>query len=304
MKIGLFAVVSGRVGGMAVMKALAQNAERAGFSTLWAPEHVVLLDSYASRYPYRDDGTLPAPSDAPIPDPFLTLCTMASVTAKIRLATGICLVPEHNPLVLAKVVATLDSLSEGRFMLGVGVGWLEEEFRALGIPWERRAQRTREYIEAMRRSVGRRAQLLQGRVREFRKRPQLSQALRGAGLPVFFGGESGPALRRVAEYGNGWCGFNLGPGEAADKIRRIEIAAQIERPQAIRRGAGGLALHQADNDRRSCALPRRWRRRGRGGQHARATHARGSRQGRRGSGTQVDRRGRKTLKIVQLLPLL
>ena len=76
------------------------------------------------------------------------------MTAKIRLATGICLVPEHNPLVLAKVVATLDSLSEGRFMLGVGVGWLEEEFRALGIPLERRAQRTREYIEAMRRLWG------------------------------------------------------------------------------------------------------------------------------------------------------
>ena len=101
---------------------------------------------------------------------------MASVTAKIRLATGICLVPEHNPLVLAKVVATLDSLSEGRFMLGVGVGWLEEEFRALGIPWERRAQRTREYIEAMRRLWGDALSSLQGRVREFRKRAQLSQA--------------------------------------------------------------------------------------------------------------------------------
>ena len=77
MKVGLFAVVSGRVGGMAVMKAFAESAERVGFSTLWAPEHVVLLDSYASRYPYRDDGTLPAPTDAPIADPFLTLCTMA-----------------------------------------------------------------------------------------------------------------------------------------------------------------------------------------------------------------------------------
>ena len=82
MKVGLFAVVAGRVGGMAVMKAFAQNAERVGFSTLWAPEHVVLLDSYASRYPYRDDGTLPAPTDAPFADPFLTLCTMASVTQR------------------------------------------------------------------------------------------------------------------------------------------------------------------------------------------------------------------------------
>src|SRR4029077_20406632 len=121
-----------------------------GFSTLWAPEHVGLLDSYSSRYPYRDDGTLPAPTDAPIADPFLTLCTMASVTKKIRLATGICLVPEHNPLVLAKVVATTDVLSNGRLVLGSGIGWLEEEFQAIGVRCERRAQRTREYIAAMR----------------------------------------------------------------------------------------------------------------------------------------------------------
>ena len=222
MKVGLFAVVSGRVGGMAVMKAFAENAERVGFATLWAPEHVVLLDSYASRYPYRDDGTLPAPTDAPIADPFLTLCTMASVTRKIRLATGICLVPEHNPLVLAKVVATLDSLCEGRFVLGVGVGWLEEEFRALGIPWERRAQRTREYIEAMRRLWGDPLSSYKGEFVNFENVRSFPKPMRGADLPVFFGGESGPALRRVAEYGNGWCGFNLDPGEAADKIRHIE----------------------------------------------------------------------------------
>ncbi len=222
MKIGLFAVVSGRVSGMGVMKALAESAERAGFSTLWAPEHVVLLDSYASRYPYREDGTLPAPADAPIPDPFLALCAMGSVTKKIRLATGICLVPEHNPLVLAKVVATLDQLSEGRVVLGVGIGWLEEEFRALGIPWERRAQRTREYIEAMRRLWGDSLSSYQGEFVNFENVRSFPKPVRGAGLPVFFGGESAPALRRVAEYGNGWCGFNLDPNEAADKIRRIE----------------------------------------------------------------------------------
>jgi probable F420-dependent oxidoreductase len=207
---------------MAVMKALAESAERAGFSTLWAPEHVVLLDSYASRYPYREDGTLPAPTDAPIPDPFLALCTMGSATRKIRLATGICLVPEHNPLVLAKVVATLDTLTEGRVVLGVGIGWLEEEFRALGIPWERRAQRTRECIEAMRRLWGDPLSSYQGEFVNFENVRSFPKPVRGAALPVFFGGESGPALRRVAEYGNGWCGFNLNPAEAADKIRRIE----------------------------------------------------------------------------------
>jgi probable F420-dependent oxidoreductase len=216
------AVVFGRVKGMAVMKAFATHAERLGFSTLWAPEHVVLVDQYSSRYPYRAEGTFPAPTDAPIADPFLTLCTLASVTEKIRLGTAICLVPEHNPLVLAKVIATLDCLSGGRFTLGVGVGWLEEEFRALGIPWDRRAQRTREYIEAMRRLWGDALSGYRGEFVNFDNVRSYPKPVRGANLPVWFGGESGPALRRVAEYGNGWIGFNLTADEAAAKIRRIE----------------------------------------------------------------------------------
>lgn len=222
MKVGLFAVVSGRVGGMALMKAFAQNAERCGFSTLWVPEHVVLLDEYASKYPYRSDSRVPGSTDSPIADPFLALCAMASVTEKIRLATGICLVPEHNPLVLAKVVATLDSLSEGRVILGTGIGWLEEEFRALGIPWERRAQRTREYIEAMRRLWGDAVSTYHGEFVNFEGVRSYPKPVHGAALPIFFGGESGPALRRVAEYGDGWVGFNLTPDEAAAKTKRIE----------------------------------------------------------------------------------
>ncbi|HJU11509.1 MAG TPA: LLM class F420-dependent oxidoreductase [Candidatus Binataceae bacterium] len=226
MKVGLMAVVFGRVKGMAVMKAFAGHAERLGFSTLWAPEHVVLVDQYQSQYPYSPQGKFPAPTDAPIADPFLTLCTLASVTEKIRLGTAICLVPEHNPLVLAKVIATLDCLSEGRFTLGVGVGWLEEEFRALGISWERRAQRTREYIEAMRHLWSEPLSSYKGEFVNFQNVRSNPKPVRGGALPIFFGGESGPALRRVAEYGNGWIGFNLSPDEAAAKIRRIEQLLQ------------------------------------------------------------------------------
>jgi probable F420-dependent oxidoreductase len=224
MKIGLFAVVVGTPGmaGGASLRAVALNAERLGISTLWVPEHVVLLDKYASRYPYSDDGQSPAPADAPIFDPFISLAMMAAVTSKIRLATGICLVPEHNPLVLAKVVATLDFLSGGRALLGVGIGWLEEEFQAIGVPWERRAQRTREYIDSMRRLWGDEVSSYDGEFVKFHAVRSNPKPLKGAKLPIFFGGESGPALRRVAEYGDGWCGFNLMPDEAAAKIKRIE----------------------------------------------------------------------------------
>src|SRR5271154_5924434 len=149
MKVGYFAVGIGPLTEPALVKAVALATERLGFSTLWAPEHVVLLSEYSSQYPYSA-GEFPMPVETPIGDPFTTLTYAAALTSKIRLATGICLVPEHNPLVLAKTVATADRLSGGRFILGAGIGWLEEEFQAIGVYWERRAHRTREYIEAMR----------------------------------------------------------------------------------------------------------------------------------------------------------
>lgn len=226
MKIGLFAVGTGKMAGGGLLKAVAVNAERLGVATLWVPEHVVLLDKYASKYPYTQDGHLPAPTNAPIFDPFISLATMAAVTSKIRLATGICLVPEHNPLVLAKVIATLDFLSAGRVVLGVGIGWLEEEFKAIGIPWDRRAQRTRECIDAMRKLWAEDLSSYQGEFVSFEGVRSYPKPAQGARLPVFFGGESGPALRRVAEYGTGWCGFNLTPAEAAAKIKRIEELLQ------------------------------------------------------------------------------
>jgi probable F420-dependent oxidoreductase len=222
MKIGAFSITLAMAKGTALTKAFASNAERLGFSTLWVPEHVVLLEKYASRYPYSEDGILPAPSNAPIPDPFLSLCTMAAATEKIRLATGICLVPEHNPLVLAKVVATLDWLSDGRVALGVGIGWLEEEFVAIGIPWERRAQRTRECIEAMRQLWGDEISSYQGEFVKFEGVRSYPKPVNGAKVPIIFGGESTPALRRVAEYGTGWFGFNLKPDEAALKLKKLD----------------------------------------------------------------------------------
>jgi probable F420-dependent oxidoreductase len=222
MKIGLFAAANGRMAGGGLLKAVAFHAERLGIATLWVPEHVILVDKYASKYPYSQDGQLPAQTNAPILDPFLALTCMAAVTSKIRLATGICLVPEHNPLVLAKVAATLDFLSGGRLVLGAGIGWLEEEFDAIGVPWAHRGTRTREYVEAMRKLWGDEVSSYKGKFVSFEGVRSNPKPTRGANLPVWFGGESAPALRRVAEYGNGWCGFNLTPDEAAEKIKRIE----------------------------------------------------------------------------------
>ena len=162
------------------------------------------------------------PMTRPFADPFITLTCAAMVTSKIRLATGICLVPEHNPLVLAKVIASLDFVSKGRVILGVGIGWLEEEFHAVGVPWERRAQRTRDYITAMRKLWGDELSSYAGEFVRFEGARSYPKPIHGAKLPVFFGGESGPALKRAAEYGDGWYGLNMDLNETTAKIRRLE----------------------------------------------------------------------------------
>ena len=221
MQVGYFSVGIGPTVDPEWVRTVATTAERLGFSTIWAPEHVVLLEQYASKYPYSS-GDFPAPTDTPIADPFTTLAYAAACTTRIRLATGICLVPEHNPLVLAKTVATVDRLSGGRFIFGVGVGWLAEEFEALGIPFERRGQRTREYIDVMRKLWTERSSSHQGEFVNFTNVLSYPKPVSDKGVPVWFGGESNPALRRVAEYGDGWIGFNLLPDQAAEKIKRIE----------------------------------------------------------------------------------
>src|ERR1700675_1806913 len=224
MKIGITAIGIGKAARPGTIRAVAEHAERLNIATLWAPEHVVLFDNPASRYPYTDDGRFLAGSTINLLDPFIGLTYAAAHTERVRLATGICLVPEHNPLVLAKVIASLDYLSGGRFALGVGIGWAAEEFAALGIPFERRAQRTREYIEVMRLLWSVDVTSFHGEFVNFDAAKSFPKPVRGGKLPIIFGGESGPALRRTADIGNGWFGFNVGPDDAAplaDKLRAM-----------------------------------------------------------------------------------
>jgi len=221
MKVGYFSVGVGPATNPQWLKTVATNAERLGFATIWAPEHVVLVEEYKSRYPYTS-GEFPGPANAAIADPFPTLAYVAACTSTIRLATGICIVPEHNPVVLAKTIATVDRLSGGRFILGVGIGWLAEEFQALGIPFERRAQRTRDCIDAMRKLWTEERSSHRSEFVNFTNVFSHPKPANAKGVPVWFGGESAPALRRVAEYGDGWLGFKLAPQDAAAKIKRIE----------------------------------------------------------------------------------
>ena len=222
MKIGYFAVGIGIGAEPEHITLTAQTADQAGFHSLWAPEHVVLINQYASKYPYSQDGRLPMSTQVDILDPFTTLTFAAATTKNIRLGTGICLVPERNPVVTAKEVASLDKLSGGRFDFGVGVGWLAEEFAAVGVPWPRRAQRTREYLQAMKLLWTEDEPEFSGEFCSFPKAVMLPKPVQKPYPPIIFGGESTPALKRVGEVGDGWFGVNVTAEDAQEKIARMK----------------------------------------------------------------------------------
>ncbi len=217
-QIGLHALGIASGSGPAVIGAVAAAADDRGFATLWCGEHVVMVDKPRSRYPYSADGSIAVPPEADWLDPLLGLSFIAAHTGRIRLATGILLLPEHNPVVVAKQAATLDVLSDGRFALGVGVGWSAEEFEALGVPFARRGARTDEYIAAMRRLWADDVASFDGEFVQFDSvRVNPKPARRGA-IPVFIGGTTDAALRRVASVGDGWYGFNLTAAAVPERL--------------------------------------------------------------------------------------
>ena len=128
---------------------LAQTAESVGVESIWSVEHVVVPIGYESEYPYDKSGKIPGGEQAPIPDPLLPLAFVAGVTKTIRLGTGILILPQRHPAYVAKEVATLDVLSRGRAILGIGVGWLREEFDTVDVEFETRGSRTRESVRAI-----------------------------------------------------------------------------------------------------------------------------------------------------------
>jgi probable F420-dependent oxidoreductase len=221
MKVALFAIGIGAGARPAAVRITAQTAEKCGFSTLWTGEHVVLFDRQDSKYPYSEAGDFPLEGGADWLDPFIALTWAGAATSKIRLATGICLLPEHHPLIIAKETASIDFLTGGRFAFGVGIGWSAEEFAALGIPFERRAARTIEYLKVIRKLWTEPVVSFDGEFVKFSGARSYPKPARKGGPPIIFGGESNPALRRTAEHGDGWHGFNLSPDEAREKIQRI-----------------------------------------------------------------------------------
>jgi probable F420-dependent oxidoreductase len=204
---------------------LATVAEGVGFESIWTVDHVVVPAGYQSTYPYDPSGKLPSGEESVFPDPLIWLAYVAAATTTLRLGTGILIVPERNPLVLAKELATLDHLSGGRMLLGAGIGWLEEEFDALGVPFAGRAQRMEESIAAMRALWSEKLATFEGKTASFRDcalRPQP----RGGAIPIHIGGHSEAAASRAGRIGDGFFPFGVSPDELPHLLDVVKRSAE------------------------------------------------------------------------------
>jgi probable F420-dependent oxidoreductase len=211
MKFGLMFANAGPFAFPEMLTHLATTAERVGVESIWSVEHVVIPVGYQSTYPYDPSGKIPVPDQVPIPDPLLPLAYAAAVTKRLKLATGILILPQRHPLYVAKEVATLDVLSGGRAMLGIGIGWLAEEFDALGIPFAERAARTAESVRAIRSLWKDEPEPFAGRFFRWGKLESHPKPVQKPGVPIIVGGHTELSARRAARYGDGFI-----PGVADD----------------------------------------------------------------------------------------
>lgn len=225
MKLGLIPVNIG-VTDTRQMIALAQLAETVGFESVWTFEHVIVPMDYDSKYPYNESGKMGVAAETPFIDPLIALTAIAAATESIRLGTGVNILSQVNPLLLAKQTASLDQISNGRFMLGVGIGWLKEEFEAMGVPFERRGARFDDYVAAMRKVwsgdvVEHESEFLSWH--NFKSYPLPRQNP----MPVVIGGNKGKIYDRIAQLGDGWFVPGANPSELRDQL--AELAAACER---------------------------------------------------------------------------
>lgn len=217
MKLGIVPI---NVGGPELVERLlplASYAESAGIESVWTFEHVMVPMDYDSKYPYAKTGKMPIAPEGWFIDPLIALTYVAAVTKTLRLGTGVNILPQTNPLALAKQAASLDVLSGGRLILGVGSGWLKEEYDALGVPFQRRGKRMDDYIDAIRKVwagdvVEHQSEFIQWR--NFKSHPTPVQK---PNIPMVIGGTSDAALRRVVARGDGW----YAPSNGIDDLKPL-----------------------------------------------------------------------------------
>ncbi|NGO12554.1 LLM class F420-dependent oxidoreductase [Streptomyces sp. HC44] len=238
MDVGIILLFDGQPGNtLADAGETARRIESMGFAHLWLPDHIVLFERYAPNYPYSSDGLPPLGPRQGWYDPLFGLAAAAGTTTRLRLGTNVLILPQRNPLLLAKQIVALDHLSAGRVDVGVGLGWSPEEYAALGVPYERRGARADEYIAAMTRIWKDELAAYEGEFISFSDVVALPKPVQQPRPPVLVGGQSPPALRRAARHGDGWISWMLPAEEISPTVGRLENAcAAVGRdPAHVRR---------------------------------------------------------------------
>jgi probable F420-dependent oxidoreductase len=238
--------------------AIAQKAETLGCDSVWVSDHLVWPTEIQSSYPYAEHGSLPVPPDTPFYDPLLILAAISTSTTRLRLATGVFILPLCEALAVARAVATLDSLSDGRVIFGVGIGWMKEEFVAAGADFDCRAERTDEMIESLRVLWGAGPHGYDGRFVRFLPVHLEPTPPQEGNVPIHVGGETPAALERAARLGNGWISMQQTVDSARRRIQQLEIRRAVHARETLPFEISVLIPWPADS-RAPRGVSARWR---------------------------------------------
>ncbi len=222
MKFGIHLLGLGRRAAVEDIIAAAEAAEELGYHSVWTNDHVVIPTQYTSPYPYTADGRPSFTPDDLFYDPFVLLAALAAHTKTIRLGTSVAVIPYRPPILTAKMVVTLDCVSGGRFIFGVGVGWFAEEMELLGVPFKQRAKATRNYLAAMKSLWTAERSQLESPYAPISEVGFAPKPVQKPYPPVWFGGETRAALKRVVQQGDGWFPAFLSPDAFATKAAELK----------------------------------------------------------------------------------
>jgi probable F420-dependent oxidoreductase len=229
MRFGVHLVAAGKIIEGEKISRIARRAEELGYDSLWVSDHIIFPTELRSPYPYSPDGKLPLDPTLPLLEPFTVLSYAAAVTKTVKLGTSVVIVPYRDPIVTAKIISSLDVLSGGRFIFGVGVGWLEEEFRVLRLNIKDRAAQTKEALLAMKACWTQNDPEFHGKFFDFSGIKFAPKPRQTPYPPIWFGGNSMPALKRAVELGDGWHSVWMTPEE-------VTITAKILRELCAKAG--------------------------------------------------------------------
>ena len=243
-KTGVFLPISGRAATPDTLRQAAQSAEAWGFDSIWAADRIIIPWRIDTRYPYARGGTFIVPPDRPFLDSLTCLTFLAACTSRVELGISVLVLPYRQPLVWSKIAVTLDHLSQGRFILGVGVGWMEEEFRALQAPFRERGRRTDEQLQVLKELWNAERASFSGRFYEFEDIAFLPKPCRPGGIPIWVGGEGEHAQRRAGRHGDAWFPYFV-------RIRPDELAARFDNARRHAEAAG----RAPESLRLNCCLP-------------------------------------------------